>query len=151
MARKKWVPKSGRHQTGPGTSADCKDVAPWNGSGFRANFQLEDVDGRTRVGKSILAIKKHLREYIGNNTVVTEILISQICYKTVRLSMYTHACLKDARQMESQYYMPMANSLRSDLQALAGLVGESRPPDLNDYLNMKDVKGGEADNEQKGK
>jgi hypothetical protein len=98
-------------------------------------IDLELVDGRTRLGKTITVLRNTLREYVGVSTPATELLIQRIVFKSIRLSMYECAALNDGPGMKpADHYIPLSNSLRLDLQALAQMAGKPKAPDLNDYL-----------------
>ena len=99
-----------------------------------AKIDLNAIDGRTHVGKAITALKKELRDYIGEPTPGSELLIQRITYKAIKLSLYEVSCLTDLKPEESDHYLPMANSLRLDLAALGHMAGQARAPDLRDYL-----------------
>ena len=108
---------------------------PWHGAGFYQHFDLEEIDGRTQLGKGIQALKTGLRAYLdGETTVVSELLIQRITYKAIKLAMYESTCLRDPTNEEAPHYLPLSNSLRLDLQALQALAGQSKPPSLDDYL-----------------
>ena len=125
------------------SSKSLKGASAWRGSGFHARLDLDNIDGRSKTGKTITVLKKCLRDYVVQCTPLTELLIGRIIYKTLKLMMYESACLQNPQNAESAHYLPMANSLRLDLQTLAGLAGEAKPPDLSDYLKLKDATKGE--------
>ena len=143
--RNKYIPKElGTKQlwkpSGPGTAADFKEINPWNGAGFHACFELENIDLNSKIGRSMIALKNYLREYVVQNNILSELLIGRITYKVLKLVMYESACLKNPQNTEAPHYLPMTNSLRLDLRSLADLAGETKPPDLSDYLAMKNAK-----------
>ena len=105
--------------------------------GLRLELAYDHLDGRTRVAKSIKAIRDDLRKYVGETSAVSEILISRISYKALKLSLYELSSLQNLENQEAHYYLPMANSLRLDLQALEVLTGRPQPPDLESYINAK--------------
>lgn len=115
------------------------------GPNFKHGLYMDpaDIDGRTRLGRTIRGIKDALREYKGESSIVSEMLIDRIVYKAIRLCLYEVNVLKDPNMVESDAYLPMANSLRLDLQALEKMVGTGKKaPDLNEYL--KNVYGPNA-------
>ena len=67
---------------------------------------------------------------MGGSTTASELLISRICYKTIKLSLYEASSLTSLVNVESAHYLPMSNSLRLDLQALAELAKKQPPGDL---------------------
>lgn len=111
-----------------------RNKPPWAGSGFYREIDIESLDARTYLGKSVQLLKSELRAYVGQSNAATELLISRITYKVIKLSLYEAACLQNPENREAPHYLPMANSLRLDLQALAGMAGQAKPPDLEDYL-----------------
>ena len=103
-------------------------------------MDLTSIDGRTKVGKAINGLKSHLRDFVGEATPATEILIQRIAYKTVRLGLYEVAFLSSPGTKEKDHYLPMSNSLRLDLQALQMLSAKPKSPDLEQ--NIKQAYGG---------
>ena len=97
-------------------------------------IDINKLDKRTKAGMAIMAIGDRLRDYVGVNNAVTDMLIQRILYKSLRLSMYETSKIFDDQFKEADHYLPMANSLRLDLTALAGMAGKPKAPDLNDYL-----------------
>jgi len=112
---------------------DLAKIAPFK-HGLYTEIDLNCLDKRTRLAKAIKSLKKELRDFVGNPTPATELLIHRIIYKTVKLSLYESTSLQDPKNEEAAHYLPMSNSLRLDLVALAGMVGKSKPPDLGKYL-----------------
>jgi hypothetical protein len=108
---------------------------PWHGSFFYGQLDLDNLDNRTNVAKAVRSLQEALREYTGAVSVLSEILINQIIYKAVKLHFYTASCLQDLQNVEAPHYLPMANSLRLDLEALAKQAGSSKPLSLEEYLN----------------
>jgi hypothetical protein len=76
------------------------------------------MDGRSRIVKTLRYLQEQLREYVGNANIVSELLIQRISYKAVRLSMYEVSMIQDPNPVDARHYLPFANSLRMDLQAL---------------------------------
>jgi len=97
-------------------------------------LQLNGIDGRTRLGKTVIALRDVLREYVGESTPVTELLVQRICYKSLRLGLYEASQLVNLEEAEVDHYLPMANSLRHDLALLATMAGKPKAPNLNEYL-----------------
>lgn len=116
---------------------------PWHGSGFYGDLDIENLDNRTIIGKTVANLKHALREYAGPSpSIAVELIISRITYKCIKLSLYETACLQDPQNIEAQHYLPMANSLRLDLESLAKQVGEvNKLPSLDEFIsNMKEAK-----------
>jgi len=105
--------------------------------GLYERLDLSGIDQRTIVGRVVKTLKKQLREYVGDGNAATEILIQRIAYKTLRCSRYEVNNLGSKQDVESDHYLPMSNSLRLDLQALAQLVGRVKGPDIEDYINKE--------------
>lgn len=108
-------------------------------------MSLENVDGRTCLGKAIKRLRERLREYVEEATPATEILIERILYKSIRISLYEANRLNNPAK-ESDHYLPMSNSLRLDLQVLSQLAGRVKSPSLDEILREiggepKKVKG----------
>ena len=110
-------------------------LKPWHGSGFYGQLDLEKLDNRTSVAKAVKSLRESLREYVGDGNIISELLISQIIYKAIKLHFYTTACLQDLQNVEAPHFLPLANSLRLDLAELQKMAGQSKPPSLDDYLN----------------
>lgn len=106
---------------------------------FYCIIDVDNIDQRTNVGKTIQFLKQQLQAYVGEGNIATELLSHRIIYKTIRLSLYETEKLVNESPDEIDHYLPMSNSLRSDLQLLARFAGRAKPPDLNDYL--KEVYG----------
>jgi len=102
--------------------------------GLRCELDLANIDGRTRLGKTISWLKTELYNFVGINTVASELLINQIIYKTIKLNFYTKTKLQNISNEEANHYLPLSNSLRLDLMALSQLSGKPKPPDLQDYI-----------------
>ena len=135
MRRKKWVPKKIHAGQPP-----VEQQSPWDGSCFHATFELEDIDPNSKIGRSMVALKTYLRGYVVQGNILSELLIGRITYKVLKLMMYETHCLQKPADVEAPHYLPMANSLRLDLRSLADLAGETKPPDLSDYLKLKSAK-----------
>lgn len=100
-------------------------------------MDLSKLDGRTAPARAVKQILKELREYVGEGTVATELLLHRIAYKCVKLSMYEATKIDDMTAEESPAYIPLANSLRLDIQQLEKMVGSgSKAPDLQSYLSQ---------------
>lgn len=107
--------------------------------GLYSKLDLSTIDGRTRLGKIANNIRSDLQEYVGDGTAISGILIEQILYKFIRISMYQANQLTIEDYSEKQHYIPLSNSLRLDLQELARQAGEAKPPSLEDYLSNMEV------------
>jgi hypothetical protein len=103
-------------------------------TGLHIELSYGQLDGRTSVAKNIKVIRESLREYVGKVSAAADILITRISYKAVKLALYELNALQDLKNYEAGYYIPLSNSLRLDLQALANLADKPKPPDLDGYL-----------------
>ena len=99
-------------------------------------LNLEKLDGRTAPARAKKEILNALRDYVGNVSILHEILIHEICYKTIRLGEYEITKLTDGKGMdEADHYIPLSNSLRLDIQQLERMVDKNqRAPDLTEYV-----------------
>ncbi len=97
-------------------------------------IQVNGIDGRTRLGKTISALRNQLRNFVGESTTGSELLIARIVYKSIRLGLYEAAKFADLEGGEADHYLPMSNSLRLDLVALATMAGKPKVPDLDEYI-----------------
>jgi len=102
--------------------------------GLRAHIDFHAIDYRTKLGKTIKALGNQLREFVGEPTPVSELLISRIVYKGIKLAIYEAHCLENLENKEADHYLPMANSFRLDLQALAQLAGKSKAPSYEEIM-----------------
>jgi hypothetical protein len=137
MSRQRSLTKKNQNKPKPWANTP----KPWHGSGFYQDLDIENLDNRTIIGKTVQNLKLALREYVGNSpSIVTDLIISRIVYKCIKLSLYETQCLQDPQNIEAQHYLPMANSLRLDLESLAKQAGEAKPLSLDDYLqNLQQV------------
>jgi hypothetical protein len=103
-------------------------------TGLYTQLDEQNLDGRTTLAKLVKELGQELNEYVGNRSIVSDILIQRIIFKHIRLASYESKFIENPDSEEKQHYLPMANSLRLDLQALAGLAGKSKPPDLGKYI-----------------
>lgn len=105
------------------------------------------LDGRSQIGKAVKGLKTALEDYVvasgGKVTPPVAILIGTITYKAMRLANYQKVQITKPGHEEVAIYLTMSNSLRLDLQALANMAGEIKPPDpdLADYIAKHYGKG----------
>jgi len=113
-----------------------RDRRKWTKTGLYIEFNADGIDGRTKMGKSIRVLRDQFRDFVGKPTTVSEVLIHRIIYKVIKLSLYERAQLQNLENIEAQHYLPMSNSLRLDLQALAQIAGKQtgKVPRLEDIL-----------------
>lgn len=112
-----------------------KDGSSGEIHGLYRKIDLATLDGRTILGRAAKEIKAELQAFVGTGSVITDLLIQQIVYKTLRLKLYQGNNLDNPVDFEAAHFLPLANSLRLDLQELAKQAGQSKPPSLDDYLN----------------
>jgi hypothetical protein len=103
-------------------------------SGLRLRLEYDTLDGRTSTAKAVKAIRNDLRGFVGESNAAAEILISRISYKVLKLTLYELTSLQNLKNDELPHYLPLSNSCRLDLIALAQLAGKPKPMDLNAYL-----------------
>ncbi len=119
-------------------TAEVPEKREYRQTGLYKQIDEGQLDGRTTTAKVIRELKRELQEYVGVSTIAAEMLIVRIIYKHLRLSAYENAFIENPKPEEKQHYIPLANSLRLDLQTLKELAGQRKaPPDLNSYLNSK--------------
>lgn len=100
--------------------------------GLHLNFKA--VDKRSKLGKAIDALYSYLREYTGEETIITELLISRIVFKSIKLHLFESTSFAEPIQDLPKEYLSMSNSLRRDLAALARYAEQPETPNLDDYL-----------------
>jgi hypothetical protein len=103
--------------------------------GLHLDFESREIDTRTRLGKAHKALKQHLREFVGEGTVVSELLISRIVFKSLKLYLFECSSMESPIADLPPAYLSMSNSLRRDLVALSQIAGKkTTTPDLMEYL-----------------
>ena len=71
-----------------------KNRQPWTKSGLYMDFDIDAIDKRTSLGKTIKLLKKSLRDYVQDANVAVEMLIPQIIYRWIKCRLYEVAQLK---------------------------------------------------------
>ena len=103
--------------------------------GLHLDFESREIDTRTKLGKAHQALKHHLREFVGEGTVVSELLISRIVFKSLKLFLFETSDIENPIADLPPAYLSMSNSLRRDLVALSQVAGKkTTAPDLMEYL-----------------
>ena len=103
--------------------------------GLHLDFESREIDTRTRLGKTYKVLKTHLREFVGESTVISELLISRIVFKSLKLFLFECSDMGNSITDLPPVYLSMSNSLRRDLVALSQLAGsKTTTPDLMEYL-----------------
>ena len=106
--------------------------------GLHLDFESRAIDTRTRLGKAHQALKQHLREFVGEGTVVSELLISRIVFKSLKLFLFESSDMEKPIADLPPAYLSMSNSLRRDLVALSQITGKkTSTPDLMEYLKTE--------------
>jgi len=90
--------------------------------GLHIDLRPKDLDGRTVPGQMVKVLGRYLREYIGQSTAASEVLINRIVFKAVKLSIYESHCFSQPLKDLDPFYLPMTNSLRQDLIALGQMT-----------------------------
>lgn len=132
---KKKQPQKGTPKPRPNT-AKFKDtkLQPYR-HGLHLDFESREIDTRTRLGKAHKALKQHLREFVGEGTVVSEIMINRIVFKSLKLFLFESQNKSNPLADLPPAYLSMSNSLRRDLVALSQIAGnKTTTPDLLNYL-----------------
>jgi len=111
-----------------------KDIRKYRTTGFYKDIDIKMIDGRTKAGKAIAGLRRELQEYVGQGSIAADLLIGQICYKVLKLTLYQTSSLKDLQNEEAAHFLPMANSLRLDLVALKDMAGKAKALDLGSYI-----------------
>ena len=104
--------------------------------GLYLDLRIGNVDSRTAVGKAHKALTGHLRQFVGESTVITELLLSRICFKTLKLYLYEAEQLNKPLDNQISVYLSISNSLRRDLAELARMAAAPKDADLMDYLKQ---------------
>ena len=99
-------------------------------------LSLSHIDERTKLGKACKLLHEYLHSFVGESTIVTELLISRIVYKSIKCFMYENTDIKKKVLDESvgKLYLSYTNSLRCDLAELNRLASAPREQDLMSYL-----------------
>ena len=102
--------------------------------GIRASLRLEELDNRTKVGRTAKMLTDYLWDFVGEFSPVALLLIDRIVFKSIQLVLFETNHLEHPLKDMPQVYLSVSNSLRQDLKLLAEFAGESKPPDLQDYV-----------------
>ena len=117
--------------------------------GLNLNFSLNKIDNRTKLGRAQKLLQDYLRAYVGETTIISELLLSRIIYKAIKCYYYENTDIEKKALDESagKLYLAFTNSLRCDLAELNRLAVAPKEQDLMDYLkehyepkHHKDVK-----------
>lgn len=113
-------------------------------TGLYQKLDINQLDGRTGIAKTIRALTSELENYVGEITAPAQMLIQRIVYKHLRLSQYENSTIEDPKNVEAQHYIPLANSLRLDLLSLKEMAAQKAPqPDLQGYIKGNYKVGGD--------
>lgn len=97
------------------------------------------VDGRSRLGKHLKALKRSLVADLANNvTTAQQILIDRISYKVMTVHYIEQALARghgEGKQHIFDSYVSLSNSLRADLSLLGLNRREKDCLTLSEYLN----------------
>jgi hypothetical protein len=102
--------------------------------GVRTSLRLEKLDTRTKVGKTAKLVTDWLWDYVGDFSPIAALLIDRAVFKSIQLVLFESKHLEHPLSDMPKIYLSISNSLRQDLKFLAEFVGESKPPDLQDYV-----------------
>lgn len=104
--------------------------------GLNLNFSLNQIDKRTKLGQAQKLLQDYLRAYVGETTIVSELLLSRIIYKAIKCYYYENTDIEKKALDESagKLYLAYTNSLRCDLAELNRLAAAPKEKDLMTYL-----------------
>ena len=102
--------------------------------GLYLDLRINTVDERTSIGKAHKALTSHLRQFVGESTVITELLLSRIVFKALKLYLFESEELSKPLSEMLPVYLSMSNSLRRDLAELSRMASAPKEQDLMDYL-----------------
>jgi hypothetical protein len=104
--------------------------------GLNLNFSLNQIDKRTKLGQAQKLLQDYLRAYIGECTIVSELLLSRIIYKAIKCYYYENTDIEKQALDESagKLYLAYTNSLRCDLAELRKMADAPKEKTLMDYL-----------------
>jgi hypothetical protein len=105
--------------------------------GLYLDLRIGAIDERTSVGKAHKALTAHLRQFVGESTVVTELLLSRIVFKALKLYIFESEELNKPLDNNIAVYLSISNSLRRDLAELDRFAAAPKEADLMDYLKEK--------------
>ena len=61
--------------------------------GLHLDFESREIDTRTRLGKAHKALKQHLREFVGEGTVVSDLGFSSLAGDRTAHNLFCNACV----------------------------------------------------------
>jgi hypothetical protein len=86
------------------------------------------------VGKTAKLVTDWLWDYVGNFSPIAALLIDRAVFKSIQLVLFESKHVEHRLKDMPKMYLSISISLRQDLKFLAEFVGESKPPDLQDYV-----------------
>jgi hypothetical protein len=105
--------------------------------GLHLDLRINTVDSRTAIGKAHKALTAHLRQFVGESNVITELLLSRIVFKSLRLYLFESEELSKPLSDMLPVYLSMSNSLRRDLAELSRMSSTMpTEQDLKGYLEQ---------------
>ena len=102
--------------------------------GLYLDLRIGNIDERTSIGKAHKALFGHLRQFVGESTVITELLLSRIVFKALKLYLFESEELGKPLSEMLPVYLSMSNSLRRDLAELNRFAAAPKEQDLMGYL-----------------
>jgi hypothetical protein len=111
--------------------------------GLYLDLRINTIDERTSIGKAHKALTAHLRQFVGESTVITELLLSRIVFKALKLYLFESEELNKPLDDHIAVYLSMSNSLRRDLAELDRMASAPKEKELMAYL--KENYGKQAD------
>ena len=88
------------------------------------------------MGKAYKMLQDYLRAYVGESTIVTEMLINRIVYKSIKCYLFESQDIEKQMLDDSAgtLYLSYTNSLRRDLAELDRLATAPKENELMTYL-----------------
>jgi len=102
--------------------------------GLYLDLKIGDIDARTQTGRAHKALTSYLREHVGDGSVIKELLISRIVFKSLKLFSYESEELSKGLSDNISVYLSISNSLRKDLAELDRMAAAPKEQDLRAYL-----------------
>jgi len=103
-------------------------------TGLYLDLRVGRINKRTAIGKAHTALLGYLRQFVGESNIITELLISRITFKSLKLYLFESEELSKPLSDMLPVYLSMSNSLRRDLAELDRLAVAPKEQDLMTYL-----------------
>jgi hypothetical protein len=114
--------------------------------GLFSAFSRAKIDGRSKLGRAVIRLRKDLVEHVGGESrvsVTQRLLIEQIISRVIRRRMYEGYILQGKEMRHEAFFIALENGLTRDLNYLGIYPREiERVPSLEEYLKEKSVASG---------